>query len=74
MLLELLLVLVELAELVRQDVGIWHEVEMLLPVTFLHSYDVEAKSIFPCNLVTLRKMVDLLILVQAFIKVAFARA
>jgi hypothetical protein len=73
MLLELLVMGVEVTELVRKDVCVRNEIIILLPVSFLHSDHVEAKSILPGDLVRLREMVNLLIFVQSFIKVAFAR-
>jgi hypothetical protein len=63
MLLELLVVLVELSELIRQDVGVRHEVEMLLPKSVLHPHHIKAETIFASDLVTLREMVDFLVLV-----------
>jgi hypothetical protein len=72
MLLELLIVLIEFSELVRENVSVWNEVKMLLSKSFLHSDNVEAESILPCDFMTLREMVDLLVLVKAFIQIAFA--
>ena len=72
MLFELLVVLVELTEFIRKNVSVGHEVEMLLAISFLHPDNVEAKSIFPCDLVALGEVVYLLVLVQSFIQVALA--
>lgn len=72
MLFELLVVLIELTKLVRKDVGIRNEVEVLLSKPFLHSHDVEAKPILSSDFMTLREMIDLLIFVQAFIEIALA--
>ena len=45
---------------------------MLLSISFLHSNNIEAKSILPCDLMTLREMVDLLVLIQTFIEITLA--
>jgi hypothetical protein len=67
MLLELLIVLIEFSELVGENVSVRNEVKMLLSKSFLHSNNVEAESILPCDFMTLREVVDLLVLVKAFI-------
>lgn len=72
MLLKFLVMRVEIAELIRQDVGVRHEVKVLLAKAFLHPHYVVAKSILPGDLVTRWEMVDFLILVQAFIDVRLA--
>ena len=72
MLFELLVVLVELTKLVWKDVGIWNKVKMLLAESFLHSYDVEAKTVFSRDFMTLRPMVNFLVFVEAFVEIAFA--
>lgn len=72
MLLELLVVLVEFSELIRKNVSVGNEVEMLLSIPFLHSYDVEAETIFPSDFMALWKMINLLVLVKAFIQIALA--
>jgi len=69
MLFQLLIVLIELSELVRQDISVRNEVKMLLAKPLLHPHNIEAKSIFPCNFMTLWVMVDLLVLVETFIQV-----
>ena len=74
MLLQLLVMLIEFAEFIRQNVSVWHEIKVLLAIPFLHSDHIEAKSIFPCNLMTLREMVDFLVLIKAFIEVTLAAA
>lgn len=66
--------IVEIAELIWQNVGVWTKIEGGFPKAFLHSHNVEAEAIFARNFVTLRKMVNLLILIQTFILVRFARA
>ena len=69
MLLLLLIMLIKLSELIRQDVCIRNKIKMLFAIPFLHPDDVEAESILPGNFMTLREMVDLLILIQAFIQI-----
>lgn len=71
-LLQFLVVLVEFAKFIGQNVSVGNEVKVLLSVTFLHAHDVEAEAILAGNLVALREMVDLLVLVEAFIQVALA--
>ena len=72
MLLQLLIVFVEFAELVRQDVGVWNEVPLGLSIAFLHPDDVKAKTVLARNFMTLREVVDLLILIEAFVQVTLA--
>jgi len=71
-LLQLLVVGVEVPEFIRQDVCIWHEIEVLLSIFFLHLDHVETKSIFPGNFIALRKVVNLLVLIQSFIQIRLA--
>jgi hypothetical protein len=71
-LLQFLIVIVEVAELIRQDVSVWAEVERRLAKSFLHAHDVEAESVFSGDFITLGEMVDLLILIEAFILVRLA--
>lgn len=63
MLLQLLVMVIEVSEFVRQDVGVWHEVVGGLTVSFLHSHAVEAKTVLAGNFITLGEMVDLLVLI-----------
>ncbi len=64
---------VEVTELVWQDVGVRDEVKVHLPEFVLHLYHVSTESILPGDLVTLWKVVDLLVLVQAVVQVTLAR-
>jgi hypothetical protein len=43
-------------------------------VLFLHSYEVEAESILSCDFMTLRKVIDFLVFVEALVQVALAAA
>lgn len=70
MLLQLLVMLVKLTELIRQDIGIRYKVKVLFTKSLLHSDNVEAKPVFPCNFVTLREVIDLLVFVEPFVQVA----
>lgn len=72
MLLQLLVVIVEVSELVRQDIGVWAKVEGRLSKALLQSNDVEAESVLASDLIRLGEMIDLLILIKAFVLVAFA--
>lgn len=65
---------VEISELIRQDVGIRHEVERCLAKPLLHADYVEAESVLARDLMALWEVVDLLILVQTFVLVGFACA
>jgi hypothetical protein len=59
---------VELVEFVGQDVSIWNEIVLAGSKLFLGSDIVVAQSIFSRYFVTLREMVNPLVLVQAFIQ------
>ena len=59
----------EVMELVRQDVGVWNEVELTSTETFLHLDIVEAESIFTSNFIALREVINSLKLVQTFVEV-----
>jgi len=48
------------------------EVKVLLRETFLHLYDIDGQSVFPCELLTRREVIDLLIVIESFVKVVFA--
>ena len=72
MLLELLIVLIKLSKFIRKNVSIRHKVKVLLSMLLLHPDHVETEPVFAGDLVALRKMIDLLILVQALVKIAFA--
>ena len=74
MLLQLLIMLIEFSKLIWQDVSVWNEVEMLLSVSLLHPHHVEAETILSRDFVALREMIDFLVLVKPFVKVALAAA
>lgn len=63
---------IKISKLIRKNVCVRHKVEVLLAEPFLHSHDVIAESVFPCDFVALRKVVDLLILIESFVNVGFA--
>lgn len=67
MLLQLLVVLIEFSELVRENISIGHKVEMLLAESLLHTDDVEAEAVLSGNFITLGEVVDLLILIESFV-------
>jgi len=72
MLFELLIVLIEFTEFIRENVSIWYKVKMLFSKSFLHSDNVEAKSVLPGDLMTLREMINFLVLIQALIEITLA--
>ena len=74
MLLQLLVVVVEVAELVWQNVCVRAKVKRGLAETLLQPHDIEAKSILTSDLIRLREVVYLLVLVETFVLVAFAGA
>ena len=74
MLLQLLIVVVEVTELVGQDVGIRAEIESGLSKALLQAHNIEAETVFSCDFVRLWEVIDLLVLIEAFILVAFAAA
>lgn len=74
MLLQFLVMVVEVTKLVWKDVGVRDEVKGCLTVFLLHAHEVEAKPVLAGNLVALRKMVDLLVLVQALVLIRLASA
>jgi hypothetical protein len=65
---------VEIMEFIRQDVGVRYKVKLLSTESLLHLDEVVAESVFPGDFITLGEVVDSLELVEAFIKVALARA
>ena len=71
---QFLIVGVEVVEFLWQDVGVWNEVVLLSPESFLHFHIVVAKSVFASDFIALREVINSLEFVQTFIKVAFARA
>jgi hypothetical protein len=64
---------IEITKLIWQNVGVWNEVKGSFAELFLHADHVVAETVFPGDLVTLREVVDLLVLIQALIEVALAR-
>ena len=72
MLLQLLVVVVEVAKFVGQDVGVRAEVKSILTESFLKPYYVKAKPILAGDLVTLGKVINLLVLIKTLILIALA--
>ena len=68
-----LIVRVEIMKLIRQDVGIGNEVVLLPAKPLLHLDIVVTETIFARDLVTLRKVVNPLVLIKALVHVALAR-
>ena len=69
MLLKFLVVCVEISEFIWQDVRIRNEIEILLSELFLHPHHVVAERVLPRDFVTLREVVQFLILVQPLVNV-----
>ncbi len=70
MLFKLLVVIIKVTELFWKNVCVRSKVEDMLAEFFLHADDVETHSVFAGDLVARRELVDLLILIKAFILVA----
>ena len=64
---KLLIVSIEVPKLIRKDIGVRYKIKVLFAIPLLHSNHVKAKSILPCNLIALRKMINLLKFIQTFI-------
>ena len=60
---------VEVCKLIRQVVGIRYDVEFFLTKPLLHLDYISTKSILPCQLKTVGKVIDLLIFVKVVINV-----
>lgn len=74
MLLKLLVVIIEVTELVGEDVSVRTEVEGILAKSLLQSHNIEAQTVLSCDFITLREMIDLLVLVKSLVLVTLARA
>ena len=74
MLFKLLVVVIEIAEFVRQNVSVWTEVKSILAEPLLKPDNIEAETVLARDLVALREVIDLLVLVEPLILVALARA
>jgi len=74
MLLKFLVMLVEFTKLIGEDVSVWHKVKLRLSKPLLHPHNIKAKSIFTGDFMTLREMINLLILIEAFIQITLAAA
>ena len=62
-LLKLLVMFIKFTKLIWQDISIRNEIKVLFSESLLHSNDIEAQSVLSSNFVTLREMVDFLVLV-----------
>ena len=62
----------EVLEFIWQDVSVRDEVKLVATEALLHLDIVEAQSVLPCNLMTLREVIDLLEFIESFIQVALA--
>ena len=68
-LLEFLVVIVKVTKLIGKNVGVWRKIKCTFAEALLHSDDVEAESVFACDFVRLREVIDFLVLIQAFVLV-----
>jgi len=71
-LLKFLIMGVKFTELIRKDVSVRYEIEILLSILFLHADHIVTKTIFSGDFITLREMVDFLVFIKTFIKVTLA--
>jgi hypothetical protein len=69
----LLKVVAELLKLIRQHISVRQEIKRLA-VLMLHLVDIHRKLVFPCELVALREVVNLLVLIESFVQVGLATA
>lgn len=65
---------VKITKLIRQDISVRYEVKSPLTKPFLHSHDIEAESILASDLMTLREVVNLLVLIEPFVLIRLAAA
>ena len=63
MLFELLVVVIKVTELIRQDVSIWTKVKRILAKPLLQTHNIKAKSVLPCDFIALWEVIDLLVLI-----------
>lgn len=73
-LLKLVKMMHKFSKLVGNKIGVWQEVKMLLTKSLLHSSDVKGQFIFSCDFNAAGKMINFLVLIQAFIKISLAVA
>ena len=58
---------VEVVKLIWQDVGLGDEIELLATEALLHLHVVVTETILSRDLMTLREVIDPLVLVKAFV-------
>ena len=64
--------LVKFTKFIWQDVSVWNKVEMLFAKSLLHPHNIETQSVLSGDFVAHWEMINLLILVQALIKITLA--
>lgn len=74
MLFQFLVMVIKVAKLVWKYVGVRDEVESCFTEFLLHANEIKAKTVLTGDLMTLREVVDLLVLVQALVLIGFACA
>jgi len=72
MLLQLLVMCIKITEFIWKNVGIRNKVKVSLAKFLLHADHIIAQAVFYGDFVALRDVIDLLVLIQAFIEIAFA--
>lgn len=73
-LLKLLVVVIKIAEFIRENVGVGYEIESCLSEAFLHAHHIKTEPVLASDLVTLREVVDLLVFIKALVLVRLAAA
>lgn len=74
MLFQFLVMVIKVAKLIWKDVSVRDEVESCFPEFLLHANEIKAKTVLTSDLMTLREVVDLLVLVQALVLIGLASA
>ena len=64
---------IKISEFIRQIIGIWDNIKSLFTEFLLEFDHINTKSIFPSQFETVRKVVDLLVLIEIVIYVLFVR-
>ena len=67
-------VIVKVAEFIWDHIGVWQETEGLLAKPMLHFGYVDRQLVLACDLLGGRKVIDLLVLVEAFVEIRLAGA
>lgn len=60
---------IKVRKLIGQDIAIRYDIKFLFTMLFLHLDQIRDQSIFPCQLVREREMINLLVLLKLFVYV-----